>query len=155
MKFAVKNLKDTPHTICRFNGQKVKIQPKETITVNTDDVNEYNYWKSLKREQLNLYGLDVILDEDQILKANNSNYVDASIVDGFVSPIAKEIASSTKVKVEEEVNTNTSDDTYTEENLMKMDKEDLFNICDNFGIKYKRNNSVKTLVGLILESGVV
>ena len=38
---------------------------------------------------------------------------------------------------------------------MKMDKEDLFNICDNFGIKYKRNNSVKTLVGLILESGVV
>lgn len=155
MKFAVKNLKDTPHTICRFNGQKVKIQPKEIITVNTDDVNEYNYWKSLKREQLNLYGLDVILDEDQILKANNSNYVDASIVDGFVSPIAKEIASSTKVKVEEEVNTNTSDDTYTEENLMKMDKEDLFNICDNFGIKYKRNNSVKTLVGLILESGVV
>lgn len=155
MKFAVKNLKDTPHTICRFNGQKVKIQPKEIITVNTDDVNEYNYWKSLKQEQLNLYGLDVILDEDQILKANNSNYVDASIVDGFVSPIAKEIASSTKVKVEEEVNTNTSDDTYTEENLMKMDKEDLFNICDNFGIKYKRNNSVKTLVGLILESGVV
>ena len=135
MKFAVRNIKETPHTICRFTGHKVKIQPKDFVIIDTDNYDEYQYWKSLDKKRLFSYGIDVLFDEAKIAQISNNNYTDTSIIDGFVSPIAKEIASTSN-NVEDEDN---KDSQYTEENLLKLAKEDLFNICDNFNIKYKRN----------------
>lgn len=155
MRFAVKNIKDTKHMICRFSGSKVILQPGEIQIFDTEDEKEFNYWNDLPDAKLQMYGLEVITDEAQIEKSSATH--DTSIVDGFVSPIAREIAESTLKSEEQVIPSSTSSDNneYTEESLSQMSKEELFAICDERGIKYKRNNSVKTLVGLILESGVV
>ena len=46
MRFAVKNLKDTPHMICRFSGHKVTIKPNDMTIIDTDDDREYSYWQN-------------------------------------------------------------------------------------------------------------
>ena len=74
------------------------------------------------------------------------------MVDGFASPIVEE---ESKTVIQENTEVKQNDNPYSEESLLQLDKEDLFNICDNFNIKYKRSNSVKTLVNLILGSGKV
>ena len=108
---------------------------------------------------------------NQVKDNKSMVYEDSSIMDSCASPIARQIAMATMQKEstadnKEETVDNTdsdyreddddiksiagdSDSKYTEENLLKLSKEDLFNICDNFNIKYRKNNSVKTLVGLI------
>ena len=167
MLFAVQNMKKSTHTICRTNGQKLVIRPNMFVVFDVDDENEneINYWKNISVDVLNRCGIRLITDESDIRKidsscicnGNNSFEESVSIVDGSVSPMVKDIASITyqsdeTEKVEEPDKPECNGDSYTEESLMQMSKEDLFNICENFGIHYKKNNSVKTLVALILGS---
>jgi hypothetical protein len=172
MKFAIKNLKDSIHTICRTSsGQKIQINPHDFIIFDTDNEREIGYWTSLRDSLQASLGIEVITSAPRIRQfekklmqnqtnptkpANNMQYTDVSIVDGSVSPIAKQIAESVSAK-EQFVETvdetsHDGDKPYTEEQLSQMTKEDLCLICDNFNIKYRKNSSVKTLVKLILES---
>lgn len=170
MKIAIKNMKNSNHSICTTDGQKIIIGPKNFTIINTDKEREISYWTNIQNSKaLSDVGLYVITDEEIIHKLesepdktldrmNNPSkvYTDVSVADGFVSPVAKEIASSTYKKSDIlDTISDTTDSKYSEEHLLAMSKEDLFNICDNFNIKYKRNNSVKTLVKLLIENGVV
>ena len=151
MRFSVTNLKDSSHTICRTNGSKITIQPKSFVILDTDNESEINYWRNVDKNILKKCGLDVITSDKDIdsLQYENSNVVkDVSVIDGFASPMAEQTFSESQENSPDSKN-------YSEENLLKLPKEDLFNICDNFNIKYKRSNSVKTLVNLILGSGKV
>lgn len=165
MKIAVKNLNNSNHTICMITGQRVTIAPKDYTIINTDDDREITFWTNLSRQNVQRYGLKLITSEEEIYKLeckkNNGSY-DTSIVDGFVSPVARNIASASKRpdttigdNTAEQVDNNSSSMKYAEEELLQMDKADLFNLCDNFNISYKKNNSVKTLVKLLLEAGVL
>ena len=160
MKLAIVNLKDTDHTICLATGQRVVIGPKKYHLVDSSESErDYSIWFNMSPENVARYGLKVVTDEIEICGldsgTSDTDYKDVSIVDGFVSPVAKEIADSVKVKPEK-TETDKPDDTgsFKESELLEMDKEDLFNLCDNFNIKYKKNNSVKTLVNLLIENGV-
>lgn len=162
MKFIIKNLKNVPHTICREFGVLVDIPANSYILIDTESEREISVWKKMSQEKLQSYGIEVIFNEQEVMKiiSNNGSSIttDASIIDGFVSPIAREIASvtsSTSNEPDTLGNIEESKDGYNEEDLLSMDKEDLFNICDNFNVKYKRNNSVKTLVKLLKDAGVV
>ena len=128
MKIVIKNAKATGHTICRATGQKIQIKPNSYITIDTDEENEIRYWNEISPDILKRSGLIVITDDVEIQELESKE---------------KENDSNEKTK---------SDGFYSEQELLNMDKEDLFNICNNFGISYKKNNSVKTLVKLILES---
>lgn len=133
MKIVIKNAKDTGHTICRATGQKVHINPKSFVVIDTEEENEIGYWTNINQYVLDRSGLVVITDDEEIRK----------------------IESSKDDEIKKPETTETSDNEfYSEQDLLNMDKEDLFNICDNFNIQYKKNNSVKTLVKLILESVV-
>ena len=101
----------------------------------TNNDNEINYWRALTPEALQKYELGVAFD----------NEVWNDVIDSMNSCV------SDVYEVEEQPITTKQTQGYTEEYLMSLDKEDLFNICKNFDIPYKRNNSVKTLVKLILE----
>ncbi len=141
MRIAIKNNNKKSHTICAPGGSKVDILPNNYVVLHVEEDRDLLFWDRLKDEVAERYGLKIIRDEDLIDKLESEMSV--SISDGYVSPIAKEIA---------EGHDNTSDNGfYTEEQLLQMDKEDLFNLCDNFNIDYDRNSSVKTLVALIME----
>jgi hypothetical protein len=168
MKIGIKNNNTFIHTVCRVNGQKIYIQPKSYIIIDTDNDQEISYWKNLKPDVAKSVGIEVVIDNIKKLTANSndnihtestndSENIDVSIVDNFVSPVAKQIAESIMPKQDDKDVSEAKEDSgfYTEEQLLQMPKEDLFNICDNFNIKYRKNNSVKTLVNLILESGVM
>jgi len=156
MKIAVRNLKNSHHTISRINGQVINIEPNSFIILDTDDEAEVQYWLNCDKKVLKRCGLSVVTDDRQINSLASSVGVsikkDVSVVDGFASPIVEE---ESKTVIKESTNVEQTDNPYSEESLLKMDKEDLFNLCDNFNIKYKRSNSVKTLVNLILGSGKV
>lgn len=156
MKIAVRNLKNSHHTISRINGQIIDIDANNFVILDTDDEMEIQYWLNCNKSVLKRCGLAVVTDDRQIDSLASSVGVpikkDVSVVDGFASPIVEE---ESKTINKESTNVEQYDNSYSEENLMKMDKEDLFNICNNFNIKYKRSNSVKTLVNLILGSGKV
>lgn len=157
MKFAIINLKNSSHTICRTTGQQIVIKPKSHVILNTDDDRETLYWQNLDVGVAQRCGIRVVCDPDSSFESDDTVYndrkmvyTDVSIVDGSVSPIAKSIVDnnfSTK-----SAETNHLDSPYNEQQLSQMDKEDLILICDNFNIKYRKNSSVKTLVKLILES---
>lgn len=168
MKIGIKNNNTFIHTVCRISGQKIYIQPKSYIIIDTDNDQEINYWKNLKPDVAKSVGIEVVIDNIKKLTAsgddtihtestNDSENINVSIVDNFVSPVAKQIAESIMPKRNTENVSEAKEDNgfYTKEQLLQMPKEDLFNICDNFNINYRKNNSVKTLVNLILESGVV
>lgn len=157
MRIAVVNRNNFNHTICRTSGQKIVILPKNYIILDTDNEQEINYWTSLKEDIANKIGIKVLTNESDIIaletgrhtqNADSMKYTEVSVVGDSVSPIAKEIAESTKKQLPD-------DYFYTKEELLQMDKEDLINICNNFNIKYRKNSSVKTLANLILESGVL
>lgn len=151
MRFAVKNLKNKEHTICRTTGIQMTIQPLSYVIIDTDNDQEIQFWLNIKKEVLDRCGLDVLTSEKDIYKlevASGITSTNVSVVDGFASPMVNEITKEMNNGSKDNV-----DDNYSEENLLKLPKEDLFNICENFGIKYKRSNSVKTLVKLILGSG--
>lgn len=132
MKIVIKNAKATGHTICRATGQKIKIEPNSYVTIDTDEENEIRYWNEISPDILKRSGLIVITDDVEIQELES-----------------KEKENDLKKKKYEKTQ---SDGFYSEQELLNMDKEDLFNICNNFGISYKKNNSVKTLVKMILES---
>lgn len=166
MKIAVVNLKDTDHTICTTTGSKIVIRPNNYTILECETDRDISFWTGLSDETLNRYGLKVVVDEKDILELDSRLsdilYKDSSIADGFVSPVAKQIADSIQAGIKKETESEptkeeSTDDIgcYKESELLQMNKEDLFNLCDNFNIKYKRNNSVKTLVNLLKESGVV
>lgn len=148
MRFAIKNLKNNYHTISRLNGSTISIEPNSFVVIDTDDDTEIQYWLNCNKQILKKSGLSVITNDKEIdslaLNKGISIRKDISVVDGFASPVVEQ-----EMKDNKPVNT----DNYSQEHLLSMDKEDLFNICENFGIKYKRSNSVKTLVNLILGSG--
>lgn len=166
MRFAIKNIKKNNHTICRTTGQTLTIEPKSFIIFDTDNQREIDYWTKLDVNIQKRCGLEVVTDEKVIrflerqikqkptkTKPEEREYTDVSIMDNSVSPIAQQIANS-YIKSEEKVEQETESE-YTKEYLSELSKEDLFNICENFGIKYRRNSSVKTLVSLILGSDKV
>lgn len=132
MKIVIKNAKATGHTICRATGQKVHIAPNSYIIFDTDDENEIRYWCDINPNILKKFGLIVITDDVEIQELESKSKEDAQKDDASVC--------------------TQKDGFYSEQELLSMDKEDLFNICNNFGISYKKNNSVKTLVKMILES---
>ena len=156
MLFAVQNMKKSTHTICRTNGSKLIIKPNMFVIFDADSENEINYWISISKDVLDRCGIRLINDESEIRKiqpscicdGNDSITDNVSIIDGSVSPIVKDIASIT-YKSED---TDDIGGSYTEEELAQMSKEDLMNICDKLSIHYKKNNSVKTLIALILGS---
>ena len=158
MKLAVVNLKKIYHTICGMGGKITVIHPNSYHIIDSiDSEREYKIWSTMAETTLQKYGLRVILDEQEICSLDSgisdTANKDVSITDGFVSPVAKAIADSI---LPERKDSGKTDDTgsFKESDLLQMDKEDLFNLCDNFNIKYKRNNSVKTLVNLLIENGV-
>lgn len=135
MKITVINKNTESYTISKTNGTKLNIPPFGSVSFITDDDREMEYWTSRPKEYFNKYGLAVEFDSEiwQEVSATNS----------CVSEYSYEQAV---VEQKQDVQIG-----YTEEQLLKMDKEDLFNICKNFDIPFKRNNSVKTLVKMILE----
>lgn len=135
MKITIYNKKDTYHLISKTNGQRLNIPPRGSVSFITNNDNEINYWRALTPEALQKYELGVAFD----------NEVWNDVIDSMNSCV------SDVYEVEEQPITTKQTQGYTEEYLMSLDKEDLFNICKNFDIPYKRNNSVKTLVKLILE----
>lgn len=163
MKIAVVNLKDTDHTICTTTGSKIVIRPNNYTILECETDRDISFWTGLSDETLNRYGLKVVVDEKDILELDSRLsdiiYKDSSIADGFVSPVAKQIADSIQagIKVESDPEESKEDEVryYKESELLEMNKEELFNLCDSLNIKYKRNNSVKTLVNLLKEGGVV
>lgn len=132
MKIVIKNARATGHTICRATGQRVHIAPNSYIIIDTDEENEIRYWCDINPNILEKFGLIVITDDVEIQELESKSKEDAQQDD-------------TSVCIQK-------DGFYSEQELLNMDKEDLFNICNNFGISYKKNNSVKTLVKIILES---
>lgn len=180
MKIAIVNTKNSNHTICTLSGQKIIIPPRDFTVLTLEEDRDILFWTGLDKQNVEKYGLRIVTNTADIIKlelSKNSGAFDTSIVDGFVSPVAKSIASVTSKKstntdtiineisdTKDSVDVNTADPDnaenknnnveYTEEMLSSMDKEDLINLCDNFNIKYKKNNSVKTLVKLLLEAGV-
>ena len=156
MRIGIKNNNNFVHTVCRINGQKININAKDFIIIDTDNEQEINYWTNIKKDVTDKIGISVATNETDILKlSNDSQQVlynnSVSVVDNAVSPVAKQIAES--------INKNNIEDKqnyfYTKDQLLNMDKEDLINICKNFDLKFRKNSSVKTLVSLILGSGVL
>ena len=158
MRIAIVNNKNFDHTICTMSGEKIVIKKHDYIILDADDDNgETDYWISLKQNVLSKYGIDVIYDElsieNLILTRGTTNYFNksqssVSVIDGSDSPVIKEMQSKL-LKSD-----NAQKITYTEDELLNMDKESLMTILDNNNIKYRKNNTVKTLAKLILESGV-
>jgi hypothetical protein len=146
MKITVYNEKRTSHVICKTNGQRLTVFPYSSVSFITDDEREITFWKNQTTEVLSRYGLSVSFDVDE---SNN-----VSVADGFVSPYAKQIAEQAKPQAKQAVDVKSDSDNgfYSESELLQMDKEDLFNLCNNFDIKYRKNASVKTLVAQILEA---
>ena len=146
MKITVYNEKRTSHVICKTNGQRLTVFPYSSVSFITDDEREITFWKNQTTEVLSRYGLSVSFDVDE---SNN-----VSVADGFVSPYAKQIAEQAKPQAKQAVDEKSDSDNgfYSESELLQMDKEDLFNLCNNFDIKYRKNASVKTLVAQILEA---
>lgn len=132
MKIVIKNTKGTGHTICRATGQKVHINPNSFVILDTEEENEIRYWENINHYVLDRSGLVVITDDVEIQKLETSK--------------------DDRIKKPDIVGESNNEEFYSEQELLNMDKEDLFNICNNFNISYKKNNSVKTLVKLILES---
>lgn len=81
----------------------------------------------------------VEVDEPVIL----SDEVDAE-------PVNEELVEVEEINEQVEETTNTKL-AYTEEELCTMSKEDLQEICDTYSISYRKNNSISTLVNLIME----
>ena len=148
MKITVYNGKRSSHVICKTNGQRLTVFPHSSVDIITDDEREIKFWQSQTQEVLTRYGLSISFDNEE------SNAV--SVADGFVSPYAKQIAEQAQPQVKQQVkqiveDSESNEGFYSEDELLQMDKEDLFNLCNNFGIKYRKNASVKTLVAQILE----
>ena len=178
MRIGILNNNNHTHTVCRTNGTKINISAKSFVIIDTDVEQEINYWTNLSKTITDKIGISVLTNESDILSlelnkhtfSNDMKYTDVSVVGDSVSPIAKEIAESTKKQLSDDYFYTKEelywdyysnylkinlDNSKTKEELLQMDKEDLFNLCDNFNIKYRKNSSVKTLANLILESGVL
>lgn len=174
MHIAIKNNKNKSHTICRTTGRQIEIQPYDFIVLDTEDEQEIEYWTCIKDSVLERCGLSVFTDNymigklvvEKMANENRNNntpnkddsfnkrdmeYTDVSILGDCASPIARQIAADTFNK-QQNNNTNQSNNEYTEDSLSKMEREDLINICENFGIKYRKNNTSETLIKLILGS---
>lgn len=152
MNIQIKNTKDTPHTICTVeSGTRLVIPPKSYIEIDTDDDREVGYWSCLKPSYLARIGLAISIDG--IPTATET-------VTETYSVVPNPVIEVDPVTTDTEINTKQSDELeheagYSRDELSQMEREDLFNICDNFNIKYKKNNSKNTLIDLILNSGMV
>ena len=84
---------------------------------------------------------EIIVEVDEPVELNDE--IDAE-------PVTEELVEVEEINEQVEDTTNTKL-AYTEEELNTMSKEDLQEICDTYGISYRKNNSISTLVGLIME----
>ena len=66
MKIAVRNLKNSHHTISRINGQLINIDPNSFIILDIDDEAEVQYWLNCNKNVLKRCGLSVVTDDRQI-----------------------------------------------------------------------------------------
>ncbi len=158
MRIAIVNHKNFDHVICTMRGEKISIKKNDYIIMETDDDNgESDYWIGLSENVLNKYGIEVVFDEisiDNLISTHEtSNYYNksqsnVSVIDGSESPIIKEMQRKL-LKSDDAQMIN-----YTEDELLNMSKDDLMEILDINNIKYRKNNTIKTLARLILESGV-
>lgn len=110
MRIAIKNNKNVDHKIRRFNGIIDTIPAKSYKILVLGLQNEINYWSSVKDSELSKYGLTLYKDPgvvnkiDKILRGNVCNnvepikqFVETSIFDNPVSPIAQSIMSADKL----------------------------------------------------------
>lgn len=170
MEIVILNKRNTEHCICRLTGEQINIKPNGFYILNTQDDREINYWLHLNNNVLNRCGLEISINDEYIknLKRTDQNTgakapTDVSIVDNGLSPMVQELAKITYAKgdeMEEDVSvsdtiTSTTEPEFTEEELLNKSKEELCQLCDNFNISYRKNASVKTLVNLIIGSGVL
>ena len=151
MRIAIVNNMNVDHSIYRLSGEMVRIKNNDYVIIETDDdSSESNYWVMMSQNPNNKYGLKVYTDANSISriireygdKDDNQNYV--SPVDSFdphaFSQPVKQSDSSPKSE-------------YTEESLSNLSRDELISIIESKNIKYRKNNTVKTLIKLILESG--
>lgn len=126
MKILIKNDRDIFHTITRINGNALELKPNEYKILDVSD-EEFSFWTNLNKSVLLGCGISVYSNESDIKKVmSETNELEQEYV------------------IDEE-------NFYTEDQLLSMSKEDLFNLCDDLNIKYRKNNSVKTLVKLLLD----
>lgn len=126
MKILIKNDRDIFHTITRINGMALELKPNGYTVLDVSN-EEFSFWTNLNKSVLLECGLSVYSNESDIKKVmSETNELEQEYV------------------IDEE-------NFYTEDQLLSMSKEDLFNLCDDLNIKYRKNNSVKTLVKLLLD----
>lgn len=169
MRIRVYNNNRSSHMISKTNGQRIMIYPKSYIDIETDDDREIRYWEKMVDVAPDKYGLTITVSESDSI---------VSVADGFVSPYTKKMAeqvfnqeqktdndpvtdsvqsSVADVETSSSVQENLDPEYtgfYSEEELLAMDKEDLYNLCNNFNIPFRKNASVKTLVSKILEAAL-
>lgn len=155
MRIAIVNHKNSDHKICRMDGTIVNVPKGSYVIVDLEDnVTEINYWTKMSSSTLATYGLSVLSDEYSIsnLIRKHNNYMTqnntVSVFDSGESPIARQIANV----VDDPEQSDDVPNIYSEEYLMSLSKEELMSILDEKGIKYRKNNSVKTLVSKVLET---
>lgn len=126
MKILIKNDRDIFHTITRINGMALELKPNGYTVLDVSN-EEFSFWTNLNKSVLLECGISVYSNESDIKKVmSETNELEQEYV------------------IDEE-------NFYTEDQLLSMSKEDLFNLCDDLNIKYRKNNSVKTLVKLLLD----
>ena len=126
MKILIKNDRDVFHTITRCNGKPLELEPNGYKVLDVSE-SEYDFWTNLSKSVLTTCGISIYSDESEIRTT---------------------LSESNELVQEYVIN---EENFYTEDQLLGMNKEDLFDLCDDFNIKYRKNNSVKTLVKLLLD----
>lgn len=126
MKILIKNDRDIFHTITRINGKALELKPNEYKILDVSD-EEFSFLNDLNKSVLIECGISVYSNESDIKKvmSEENNLEQEYVID--------------------------EENFYTEDQLLSMSKEDLFDLCDDLNIKYRKNNSVKTLVKMLLD----
>lgn len=164
--------------VYRFNGSKLHIGPQDFICFESFNTEEIMYWSKQASESSDSKELRVVLDTRLIkslqkLKANGLYNHKPTISVITESPIDSEednLSSITNSDTEsEEIISNNSEEimvedntvepkeveidttiNYTQEYLDTLTKDDIKQILEERNIPYKNNNSLKTLIALIL-----
>lgn len=164
--------------VYRFNGSKLHIGPQDFICFESFNTEEIMYWSKQASKSSNNKELRVVLDTRLIkslqkLKANglyNHKPVTPVIPESPVDSEEDSLLTITNVDTESEkiISDNSEDiiveddtveskevkiDTtikYTQEYLDTLTKDDIKQILEERNIPYKNNNSLKTLIALIL-----
>jgi hypothetical protein len=105
MEIYIQNNNNSIHTICRTTGEKLNINPKSYIVLDTDNEQEIHYWTNLNKNVADRIGLTIALNRQSLMNSatnsisncnnyNNKEYTNVSVFDNNASPIARQIAES-------------------------------------------------------------